>query len=404
MIILLGCNKQDNMSYTNRKSFKPKRKQKKAWQRGYDPKEFSVKPVPVFTAEEREEMHKTRTSFEDIIIERFDSKKMLPQDLVEEARIYFKQRFLDQKAKGIKRKTPWLCSCASGVSRLKAKIRKLRLASYLYYIQIRLTEAEIKVVKTIHYVRMEDNASHIRIVDATKLLTRLYDMLDSENPLSVIVAVLGLTGRRHTEATCSMSLDPPKQSKRYRYPCMWSHVRGFNKNKNGDRYAVTERELPLLCTRVRLKRAYEYFRDNFPSDTVEQAASLYGKKVVNHVKLTLGDLGVTEVRGLRKIFVAMAYTYFNNNKSSITFFASMVLGHKRRVSSQVLTYMSASVTNIPTLDWILKKSDANLSCTRPEIPMSVLTEGEPGVETPSSTEEEEKDVIGASDIAKILSQ
>jgi hypothetical protein len=356
------------------------------WARGKDERELTRRAVDVFTDEYRDaEMHGQRRSFTSHIIEHFDMTKIRPEDIVQEARVYFRRRYEEQKAVGRERKCHWLHSCSNAVSKTKLELRKLKMAPYRYTVQVRLTEKEIKLLDRMSHRRLEENARYLHQVDGTVLLQGLLRLLESDEPLDVVVAVCGLSGRRQSEVMHSAKFDEPKRPMQHRYPSFWAHTTGFIKQKAQDRYAVTARELPLLAPRDRLQRALLYLRDHFPSDDHRHASRLYGAKIAAHVKKVLRPLGVEKLHELRKTFALLAYGYFNETNSSLPAFASSVLGHKRIVSSKVLTYLSVQVDNMPSMQWLLLNTKSGLRHDRPEKEANV---GKKEIITPTNTDSE----------------
>jgi hypothetical protein len=355
-------------------------------------REFTRRPVDIFTPEERDNMHSTRRSFNSFIIERFASKSapMSPEDIVQECKNYFKRRHEDQIAKGHKRVSPWLNSTSSSLTKLKGEIKLKSLAAYSYRHKLHISKRELELLDRLNHRRLEENAHDLIEVDAKGVLKKLYELLDSEDPDELSVAISGLTGRRQSEVTHSITLDAPRSDKKYRYPSFWAHTTGFLKQRQGDRYAVKSRELPLLAPRPRLVGGINHLRDHWPSDDHKQASKLYAKKVSLCVKKHLSSFGIHKLHDLRKFFVMVAFEHFNERKASLPAFSSFVLGHKRKVSKRILTYLSMRVQNQPDLNWIFQISGCKLCIATPEQSVQLNTPEYTTPTTSSSDDEDEK--------------
>jgi len=343
------------------------------------------------TPDERDELHSNPSlSFKDAVLRKFDSYKYKPEDLVEESRVYFKRRYEEDKQKGKSRPSHWLNSCSSALTGLKADIKRLRLAPYKYTKQIAITKSERLYLEKMNFQALQLKVHDMQEIDAKALLRLLYKLLDSDDPADLVIAVAGLTGRRQAEVTHSMHLAPPRHENSHRYPSFWAYTTGFIKVRKGDKYGVKARELPLLAPRARIWGAVRNIRDQWPSDNVAQASSLYAHKIGKRVKQLLVPLGVNRLHDLRRTFAQMAYRHFNERNSVLPAFASFCLGHKGTIGSRVMTYLLCRIDNFPDLDWILCNSgaDEGVCAARPE---KVVVSDAPVFLTPVNTDSDEED-------------
>lgn len=343
--------------------------------------------VDIFTPEERDKMHKSNRSWEYFILQKFDPFQIKPEDVVQEARLYFKHRYQNQVAGGRQRKSPWLNSASSALTGLKKTLRAQKLADFNFTVRLNLTKRELALLDKLNHRRLEANAQNLQDVDAVALLTKLLELLGSEEPEKIVLGLLGLSGRRQAEITHSAQWGPPQNAESHRYPSFWAHTTGFLKQKANDKFAVRARELPLLAPREQMNAALAALREAWPSDTHQQAGRLYAKKIARSVKRELSEFGIHKAHDLRKFFAPVAHRYFNN-RQALPAFASFVLGHKRTVSTRILTYLSLNVIDIPHLQWIFDHSVSHgLREDRPEEKLEHW--GEDEVLTPRNTDSED---------------
>ena len=359
------------------------------------------KPVPIFTNEERKKLiTNTRQGFVDAVIKCFNSESMKPEDIVDEARVYFRQRYDAAIKRGITRPSHWLNSASTALTEIKAELKAKNLAVYAFRRELALTKAELLKLDRLNHRRLEQKIHQSPEINMTTLIYKLYELLNSEDPAEIALGIAGLTGRRQTEITHSILLAKPHNGMRHRYPSFWAHVTGFSKKRQQDKYAVRARELPLLAPREALVAALRELRDQWPSDSHAEASQLYAKKLAIAHKKHLRPLGVQRMHDLRKTFVQLAYLHFNERGSVLPAFASRSLGHKRPLSKRIMTYLIIRTTDMPDLKTIFALAKVDLHPEKAE-DHDVLVKSvhaAPQFSTPpDSSDEDMPDVDVASD-------
>ena len=297
----------------------------------------------------------------------FNAKKIAPEDIVNEAKNYFRHRYQQDKAKKKSRPSHWLNSTSSCLSHLKAIIKERMLAPYSYRYKLHLSKRELAFLDKLNHSRLEQKLNYHAEIDLKKLIKKLYELLISEEPEDIAIAVAGLTGRRQTEVLFSIDLAPPKVPLAHRYPSFWARVTGFSKTRKNDKYAVRCRELPVLAPRSALCEAISELRELWPSDSHKQASQLYCRKISAAVKRHLAPLGIGRLHDLRRTFVQMSYPLFNERDVVLPGWASRVLGHKSKLSKRIMTYLIVRTTNAPPLNMIFDLAERDdLREDRPE--------------------------------------
>ena len=376
----------------SRDSLKPKRNQRKYGRTD----EHERKAMPLFSKEARIALLNSRMGFENAVIKAIDLQTTKPEDIVDEARVYFKQRWEEDK-KSTKstsgRHSHWLNSASTALSNIKSALQATALAPYAFRREIALRKYELNELERYNHRRLEQRIHEQPEVNLRALLHKLYQLLLSEDPLEMILGVAGLTGRRQTEITHSIVFGEPHAGLRHRYPTFWAHVTGFSKKRKHDKYAVRARELPLLAPRALLMKTLNEIRSHFPSDSHKEASKLYSSRIsVAHAK-HLRPLGLRRLHDLRKTFIHMAYAHFNERGSVLPAFASTVLGHKSPLSQRIMTYLIIRTTETPNLQEIFDLSSCGLDARKPE-PHSGLAPNHNGAYfTPPVSDEDEKDEI-----------
>jgi Telomere resolvase len=311
------------------------------------------KAVPIFDDDTRRELDgNVRFGFVDAIIHNFDKNKVKPEDIVDEARVYFRKLYEEDLRRNLERPSHWLNSASTALTKVKSRLKSSRLAPYDFRREVALSRRELVQLDTINHRRLEQKIHAQPEVDLSKLLSVLFALLRSEDPAEVAIGISGLTGRRQTEVVHSMVLAEPSHKHRHRYPSYWAHVTGFSKGRQHDRYAVRARELPLLAPRVMLVEAIREVRDHWPSDSHSEASALYGNRLAAAAKKHLRSLGIKRMHDLRKTFIQIAYAYFNERESVLPAFASSVLGHKSELSNRIMTYLIIRTKNMLPLQEI----------------------------------------------------
>lgn len=381
-----------NTTMSAKRQAPKKRKFKRKYGRTGD---HERKAVPIFDDETRRKLDENpRVGFVDTVIRNFDVKKVKPEDIVDEARVYFRKRYDRDIEKGVNRASHWLNSTSTALTHVKDRLKELRLAPYEYRREIAITKRELDLLDGLNYRRLEERVHEQPEVDLTRLLRELYAMLNSEDPEYIALGVAGLTGRRQTEVVYSIILSEPKQEISHRYPSFWAHVTGFSKRRKKDKYAVRSRELPLLAPREALMDAIREIRSHWPADSHEEASELYAHKLAAAAKEKLRPLGIKRMHDLRKAFVQIAYEHFNERGSVLPAFASNVLGHKSQLSKRIMTYLIIRTTNMPPLEDIFRHSKMrHLTPGRAENHDALVRPSveDPQYDTPSESEEEEEE-------------
>jgi hypothetical protein len=356
-------------------------------------KRYTQAPVDIFTEKERAFMHDTsnRTSFVKMILEKFNNREMMPQDIVNEARVYFKQRYINDRKNGIERKSHWLNSASTALSKIKKEIKTLKLAPWAYCSEIRLEKRELNVLDRFNHRRLEENSTNIESISGKQVLLTLYKLIDSDCPFEVGIGLAGLSGRRFCEIVLTGRFNESMRPMTHRYPSMWSYVTGFAKQKKHDKYAVRSREVPLLIKQERFSKCIKFVRSHLPAATKQQASELYEHKFLEITHKYLHPLHVKKTHDLRKVFVLIAHNLFNENNASIPNFASFVLGHKRSVSGRILTYLNTRVHDLPDLSWVLSESKSGLSSAHPESDLFQRPDKTFGIYSPNSSDGEPED-------------
>lgn len=346
-------------------------------------------PIPIFTPKERDEIHAGGAGFKKAVVDRWlkRTQRIHPHDIVAECRRYYKRRYDEQREKGVRRVSPWLNSTSTCLTHIKHYFRDNSLASYAYRSQIKLTKPELMRLDRLNHARLEENAQDLTEVDICQILKLGCKLLDSDRADELTIAVALFTGRRQAEVTHSMHMEPPLEPGRHRYPSFWAHCTGFLKQRRGDRFAVRARELPLLAPRDQIVIALERLRDLWPSDSHTQASKLYGSAVSRAVKKHLAPCGIKKLHDLRKFFAVVSHKHFNERNLSLPAYASWVLGHKRKVSTKILTYLSIHCTNDPGLQSIFHYHRCGLNEDRAEH-QDTLGNVSPVVVTPINTDSE----------------
>lgn len=307
-------------------------KKKKQFKRKYGrTDDHERKAMPILCDSVRQQLLvDSRMGFVNTIIKNFNNT-LKPEDIVDEARVYYKRRYDDDLSRGKPRPSHWLNSASTALTAIKAQLKASTLATYTFRREVALTKKELLKLDRINHRRLEQRIHSQPEINLTKLLTKLYELLESQEPDEIFLGIAGLTGRRQTEVVYSMLLAEPQNSLRHRYPTFWAHVTGFSKKKKHDRYAVRARELPLLAPRTALVEAIREARAQWPSDSHEEASGLYSSKMAAAHKKHLKPLGVRCMHDLRKTFAQLAYNYFNERGSVLPAFASTVLGQETAV-------------------------------------------------------------------------
>jgi hypothetical protein len=343
----------------NKTSWRPNPKKRQYGRIG----NYDRKPQLFFSEETRADLYSnSRTGFVETVLKNYKKKATKPEDVVEEARQYFKYRHEQNPDP----KSHWLNSASSALTRTKAKLKQLLLAPYAFRRELALTPRELEFLDKFNHSRLEQKIHQNKEISLYTLTEKLYDLMLSEDPAKVALGVAGLTGRRQTEITHSAEFHDPMYPIKHRYPSFWAHVTGFSKRKVHDKYAVRSRELPLLAPRDMIQAAVKFIREEWPSDSTAQASELYGYRLAAATHEHLVPLGVTRMHDLRKTFATTAHQLFNENELALPGFASYVLGHKRALSNRIMTYLIIRTTSCPTLDCIFGMCGSKLSSDKPE--------------------------------------
>jgi integrase len=123
----------------------------------------------------------------------------------------------------------------------------------------------------------------------------------------------------------------------------------------------------MLAPRNVITEALAELREIWPSDSHEMASQLYCKRISASVKKHLIPLGIARLHDLRRTFVQSAYQLFNERDAVLVGFASTVLGHKKKLSKRIMTYLMIRTTNSPSLDLIFNLSKrSDLKACEPE--------------------------------------
>jgi hypothetical protein len=370
----------------------------------YGNEEYTKVAVAIFTPAERDEMHaNARLGFKQAIIDKFQKRQyMKPEDIVDECRTYYKRRYHDHREKGVVRVSSWLNSASSALTGIKAHLKDHAQAGYTFRRKICLTKTELLRLDRLNHARLEENAHDLTRVNVLEALQVGLTLLESEDPAELLVGIAMVTGRRQAEITHTMVLEPPRFPEKHRYPSFWAYCTGFLKQRQGDRYAVRAREVPLLAPREKVVRAIENLRDMWPSDNHKQATSLYGSRAARCMKKNLGPHGVGKLHDLRKFFALTACKHFNERNMALTAFSSFVLGHKSRVSKKILTYLSINLHSDPGLQWLFDRHGCGLLHTQPEDDRLGKVAAE--IRTPVNTDSEDEATGYDSDMGPPLRQ
>ncbi len=324
-------------------------------------------PVPLFPDNIRRRLAgDSRYGFKSAVLDSFKEGETRPEDIVEEARVYFKSLWENDRKSGKDRHSHWLNSASSALTQLKATFRAQRLATYAFVRELALSKPELLKLDRLNHQRLEKRVNDQPEINLRKLLETLFELLRSHEPSEIALGIAGLTGRRQTEVTFSVIFDEPTAALAHRYPTFWSHVSGFSKKRKHDKYAVRARELPLLAPRAMIVEALRELRSLWPAKSHEEASKLYGHTLAAAHKKHLRKLGVRRMHDLRKTFAQLSFSYFNERDSVLPAFASMVLAHKRPLSKRIMTYLVIRTADQPTLQDLFRMCDCGLSVDTPE--------------------------------------
>ena len=328
----------------------------------------SRQPIPVFDDKTRQTLYTDeRTGFVCTVLRGFNPRTTTPDDIVQEARRYFQNRYHVHRRNRRQRSSHWLNSASSALSELKRVLAQTFMATYRYRKQLRISKRELLYLDKFNHTRLEHKTNYLKEINLTDLLIKLYQLLMSSEPAEIALGVAGLTGRRQTEVVFSANFAPPQNPTYHRYRSFWAYVTGFSKTNRYDKYAVRARELPLLAPRQSIQDALVDLRSMWPSDSHRQASGLYAKMLTKAVRQHLRPLGIIRMHDLRKTFVQMAFPLFNERDSVVPAFASKVLGHKSTLSHRIMTYLVTRTSTPPNIDLVFSLANRNeLHSSQPE--------------------------------------
>ena len=322
-------------------------------------------PISVFDENQRQKLYMNdRVGFVSTVLKSFNPKKNDPDDIVNEARRYFQYRYDRDRRNKVERPSHWLNSASSALSELKRKMASGAMATYPYRKKLCISKRELALLDKYNHSRLENKTHHLKEINLTHLVNKLYELLLSDDAAELSLAIAGLTGRRQTEVLFSANFAPVSIPIYHRYPSFWSYVTGFSKIRKQDRYAVRARDLPLLAPQKAIAAAVADLRSMWPSDSHRQASYLYAHRLTKAVKIHLKPLGIMRMHDLRKTFAQIAFKFFNERDSVLPAFASKVLGHKKALGRRIMTYLLIRTSSPPDIDLIFqlaRRSDLHSS-------------------------------------------
>ena len=262
-------------------------------------------------------------------------------DFVESFRMYFKFTYKLDIDAGKTRKTTWLNSFQSNLSQFRRQLKNRGIQFWLLKF-IRMTAKEKRTLEMQKKQRMVDESVGIVRINGPALLEKARRLLFSDDPATLVVALAALTGRRSSELVHSGTFGHPQE--KHLHPAYWSHFTGILKQREWDKNKVVAREIPLLAPREEINEALERLRDLWPSDSVQEAGSLYSYPISKATKREFPD--VAKLHEFRKTYAVITYEHFNEKDYSLPRFASEVLAHKSLLGGRILTYLNIAVKGV----------------------------------------------------------
>jgi hypothetical protein len=299
-------------------------------------------------------MPKKRKDFVRVILNNFRvSGTLMPvEKLVRVTKKYFHVLFIEQTRRGRKRESSHLSSAQTALSRIKTAFAELGVDE-AYLRQIRLCPEDTKNLLNTKSRKVHEAGIHLPQAPADSIVMDCRDIItksDSPKHLKVI-ALAALTGRRLVEILHTIRVNPPR-AKHNTHLKYWCCMQGMAKQRGQDVCI----EVPLLATRTAIQKCLREVRASFEpppthlSDSEKKSwvNERYGKPISRCMQKYCPV--VAKLHNFRKFYALTSHHYHNGSGSSLSRFASDVLGH-RQTSASVLTYMNFRITDIGKLDF-----------------------------------------------------
>ena len=295
---------------------------------------------------QEEKKRKEREDFVDKLCRDYQRKPRTPEEYVKLVKAYFRIREAKASARGRPRKTSYLNTAQTYLSRFKKCLREKKGVPQAFLSKIRLSAEDMRLLNQQKQKAVHDGGTNLRPIPGVKIVLDCRDLLGSKRATLElkIIAVAALSGRRLVEILRTATFGEPKKA--HDRPRYWTSLSGMAKQRGQQRTV----EVPLLDTRARIQSAVKDIRrqcEKPPAHLKTEAArrhwvsNKYAKPVNRAVKRYCRK-HITKLHDFRKFYAAIAFQFFNEESKSFARFASDVLGH-RQTSATVLTYMNMNL-------------------------------------------------------------
>lgn len=259
------------------------------------------------------------------------------EDVVNIFREFYQSQEQKAKQKGLIRKSSWIASAQSALSKYKSKVN----APPEFKKDIHLSREEMIVCNNEKSNTLRDHSIDIKTIHGDEVVLDCRKLLKSKDVCLKIIAVACLSGRRMTEIISSVEFGPPAE-KHFTNLKYWSCVTGLLKQR-GDNKCF---DVPLFEERDKIIEAVKEIREQTQHITKENVNKLMAKKISSAMHKYAPQIG--KIHNFRKFYALMAFQYFNDRNCSLPRVASDCLGHKS-LDESILTYLNFKVDNTGSL-------------------------------------------------------
>ena len=253
--------------------------------------------------------------------------------------------------RGKQRKMDFLSSAQSALSRLKrAVLQKYGARAEEFSRGLKLGASETRALRDARERRVYAKSIDLVDIDGDEVVLRCRELLWSEDPYTVGIALAALTGRRAAELVHSLRVAPPLLD-HFTHAKYWGRITGVLKQRRGgggEEGGERAVEVPFLAPREDIERALEFLQTSFPTPTAASVNRLHGKGFQRQMGVLFPEIG--NMHQFRKFYALVCFRYFNERKCSLPRLAADYLGHKN-LGSSVITYLSISLPSLGKLDF-----------------------------------------------------